>query len=592
MASSYVFPPAESEGNHYQGHFGSQLSPARSNGSALAVKTAASNGSLFTHAEVSHENTPQASPNTERDQTTFTSEYNQFAVDANSRHMHTHDQHHDHDHDHGHSHGHTHAHEPLHNHNHNHGHGHTHSHNTSMKVRQRGESDLGRPASSTYQPMLGSIPAASSSWFSLPEALTSLLIPLPYMLASAAYLKADGFEDDGMPPLSAYAKLQKSVLEEEHKPQSHSLERIGYGFIEACTLTTGTLLLVGMIAKMRASERMLDRRKDKTVAPRHSDSVFTLASAMKMATRTLSVGMPFYAATQIGGMRTGLVLLVAVASNVISSDTALRSSLNGWSQTFKTKTASLIVVVLAALLDFSGVTFRAAFSDLLTGYLALLCSVLLLPSALPTIAASSSQSSPETPTVASRPSWSQVAASPLVSCPADGNITLIAGIIMAVLTVVSSGLLSTSPPITPTAITFSTLSIASSVAAIFFARPSSLRSQHKAGLGIGCLLLATCAFLFSPSLWPGTICNGGLSALSYVGVLFDTSSGLTHRDHDDRVHDHAHNARTHSQAVEGNHSILTGYLLSNCEPGSLASGILGEKDSRRIAYFTWYVHSF
>lgn len=582
MASSYALPPPQqSEGSRYQGHFASQLSPPRSNGGGLAVKTAASasasNGSLFTHAEVSQESTPQASPNTERDQRTLTSDYNQFAVDANSRHSH-HDQHH-------HNHIHNHIREPI------HSHSHSHSH-SAMKARPRGESDLGRPASSTYQHVLGSIPAAPSSWFSLPEALTSLLIPLPYVLASAAYLKKDGFEDDGLPPLSAYARLQESVLEEhKHQNQFHGLERIGYGFIEACTLTTGTLLLVGMIAKLRSSERMLDRRKDKAVAPRHSDSVLTPASAVKMVARALSVGMPFYAATQIGGMRTGLVLLVAVASNITNTDTALRSSLNHWTQTLKTRTASLTVVVLAALLDFSGITFRAAFSDLMTGYLALICSLFLLPSPLPTVAAASSQAAAETPMATSRPSWSLVAASPLVSCPADGNITLTAGVLLAVFTVVTSGFLSTSPPITPTAIVFSTLSIAAAVAAIFFARPSSLRSQHKAGLGIGCFLLATCAFLFSPSLWPGTICNGGLSALSYVGVLYDTSSGSEHRDHDDHVHDHAHNATTHSHPVEGKHSIFTGYLLRSCEPGSLAYGILSEKDSRRIAYFTWYVYS-
>ncbi|EGP86880.1 uncharacterized protein MYCGRDRAFT_12884, partial [Zymoseptoria tritici IPO323] len=58
--------------------------------------------------------------------------------------------------------------------------------------------------------------------------------------------------------------------------------------------------------------------------------------------------------------------------------------------------------------------------------------------------------------------------------------------------------------------------------------------------------------------------------------------------HDDHahVHDHAHNATT-SHKVEGKHSFFTAYFLDNCEPGSLAHGILSEKDSRRIAYFTW-----
>lgn len=573
MASGYAFPL---DGSHYQGHtqFSSAGSNDNSNGSRLAVRTAASNGSLFTHAERSQENTPQASPNTEREHAS-TFDYNQFAVAVNSRH--THDAQHDHEHllDHDHDHSH-HSHHP-----------HSHSH-TPMKARPRGESDLGRPASSTYRPSLDSIPAASSSWFSLPEALTSLLIPLPYMLASAAYLKPGGFENDGIPPLSAYAKLQQSVLEEQ-KPQSHELVRIGNGFIEACTLTSGTLLLVGMIAKMRSSERMLDRRKDKTNVPRHSESVFTPATALRMLIRALSVGTPFYAATQIGGLRTGIVLLVAVASNVSNTDTALRPSLNDWFQTLRAKMISLCVVLLAAVLDFSGITFRASFSDILTGYLALAWSLTLLPSPLPSIAISGSQGPAETPTAGSRPSWSSVASSPLVSCRADGNVTLAAGVALAILTVVSSVLLDTSPSITPTAIAFSTLSIASAVAAIFFARPSSIRSRHKAGLGLGCSLLTICVFLFSPSVWPGSICNGAICAMSYFGVRFDASFSTAHREHDNHLHDHAHNAQTHSHPVEGNYSMFTRKLLDNCEPGSLAHGILGEKDSRRIAYFTWYV---
>jgi zinc transporter 5/7 len=119
---------------------------------------------------------------------------------------------------------------------------------------------------------------------------------------------------------------------------------------------------------------------------------------------------------------------------------------------------------------------------------------------------------------------------------------------------------------------------------IVFSQPSTLRSQGKSGLAIGCLTTASFSFLFSPSLLPGTIVNGGLSALSFLGVLYDTNGTLTQLHiHDD--HDHAHNVHAHHRK-EGRYSAFTKFVISFFEPDSLIYSILSEKDSRRIAYFT------
>ncbi|SMQ51588.1 unnamed protein product [Zymoseptoria tritici ST99CH_3D7] len=581
MASSYALPhdgsPYHSRGHSYSSNT-TQASPKRShpraNGNSSFsghVRHAGSNGSLYTHAEASHEGTPAHSPYDEADYQNIASDYNKSAAIANGS-LYSQEIHHN-----------------NHNqHNHSHGHSHSHSHfSTPMKARPRGESDLGRPAAaSTYRPSLESIPAASPSWFSLPEALTSLLIPLPYLLASAAYLRPVDdvlLSDSASLQLSALARLQKAAQDAGH---THSFERSGYGLVEACSLTSGTLLLVGLIAKMRSSEKMLDRRKDKFVASRHAESLYTLDAAKKMAGRSLAVALPFYAATQIGGMRTGSILLVAVAAGMTHTDTGARLSLHDWRHIIKTRKATMAVLLVSILLDSFEITTRAPILGLLTGYLALASSLLFLPTPLPTSAAIQS-SSDATPTATTfRTPWSQPVVSPLISSPAEVNVTLAAGAVTIVLTLITSIILRTVPPSDIMAIVFGALSLAVSSAAILFTKPSTIRSQHKTGVGLGCLLIAITSFIFSPSLWPGTVCNSGLALLSYLGVSRDTAPPAAHKHDDhDHVHDHAHNATT-SHKVEGKHSFFTAYFLDNCEPGSLAHGILSEKDSRRIAYFT------
>ncbi|KAK4498119.1 hypothetical protein PRZ48_010775 [Zasmidium cellare] len=488
-----------------QNHSHSHLPTSNGNTVKHVASKGSLDGSLHTLKESSRETSPLASPYHEHDHPP-SFEQNQAAVRANGSIN-------------GYLNGHIHDH---HDHHHEHSHAHTHSHNhlsLPMKSRPRGESDLGRPASS-YTSVVRNLPAASASWFSLPEALTSLLIPVPYIFASMAYCNHGDFVEDGLPPLSAYARLQKSVLDEE-LPARQLFEKTGCGFVEACTLTSGTLLLVGILAKIRSSERMLDRRKDKPEPSPVFSDLLSAGSLQRMAIRSLSVGLPFYASLQIGGMRTGLILLTAIASNITNPQAP--SSLDGldWKHVLKSRIGSTAILALSMLLDFTGITFRASSTDLVLGYLALFGSLFIIQPSLPAVfLPSSSSASSSTPTTMRSP-WSQPATSPLVSSIQDVNMTLTAGVLMSLITLISSFIFATSPPITLLAIVFSTLSLGSSAAAILFARPSALRSPYKAGLGLGCFAIATCAFLFSPSLWPGTILNGGLSGLSYFGVLLN-----------------------------------------------------------------------
>ncbi|KAG9632030.1 cation efflux protein, partial [Aureobasidium melanogenum] len=409
--------------------------------------------------------------------------------------------------------------------------------------------------------------AASSSSLSLVEVLTGVLIPLPYLLASAAY----STPNPDFPPLSAYARLQQAVPAGK-KIQDYNNAHHASSLLQACTLTSGTLLLIAILANIRASERGLDKRKSSN-AGLTTPGPLTLQSISAMVTSTLRVGLPYYAAIQIGGLRVGLVLLVALASGLSCFDRHSRS----FFASFSARPLTLAALVLCLLSDAFGLTVYADVYHLTTGYTALLISVFLLHPPLPANGSSTS---------------------PLIATPSDITTTLYAGALLSVLTIAASIVFSLAPTVTPLSITFTTFSMAITAALVLFARPAHLRTTRKTGLALGCLLCAASSFLFSPNTWPGTFCNGAIAALSYVGVLYDTSHSHVHsHDHShahDTGHTHAHtSAHTHCNHHHGHQhhthaetSLFTSFLLAHCRPGSLFHSILCERDSRRIAYFT------
>ncbi len=573
MASGYALPTSGgSSHTHSHSFSGAQhLSPGKptsnsfSNSNSHPLRQATSHSPLFTHAESSREASPVFFPNG------FQSPYKQNpsfeqnvqAFQENGR-LSTH----------------------------------KYSHSSPvMKSRPRAESDLGRPTDSrgsTYQPAINSIPTALTSWFSLPEALTSLLVTVPYLFASAAYSSTSGLPMQHFPPLSAYSPLIQSELSEAMDTDTEPYFRRG-AFVIAGILTAGTLLIVGMVGKLQASERAIDRAKGRPRLAVDRQALISKSGLQSMMLRALSLGLPLYAAMLLGGTRTALVLVVAIAANLVCSDTSEGPLLEQWRNLWASKVATSVVILLSFIADEIGLTIHVSLMDLILGYLALAVSVLILPPPLPSVNLASprkarSTSIPLQSNAIPRP-WSSSGnshiASPLISSPIDNDITLISGTLCTILIILASTLMSTSPALSPTTLILITLSIASMSGATLMSQPSTLRSPSKAGLALGCLLTASCSFLFSPSLWPGTVCNGGLGALSFLGVLYDTEKeSASVNSHD--VHDHVQHTHTHQHQHHkgGESSAFTKLILARCEPGSLVHTILSDKDSRRIAYFT------
>ena len=564
MASGYALPSAggSRHGHSYSHSYSAiHLSPdrptnafPRSNGTPL--KKAVSNGSLYTHAERSRENSPSPIAELNQNQPHYPGfDQNAFAVKA---------------------HGSISA------------HAHTHS-SPSMKSRPRGESDLGRPAdlqSKVYRPALETVPAASTSWFSLPEALTSLLVPLPYVFASASYSSMIGWTANDFPPFAVYEPPSSEGLWSPLTGDFVERQRSS-GFLETCIMTSSTLLLVGILAKLQSAERVLDRRKGVS-ASSFSIAAITSTSALKaMASRVCSIALPFYAATQLGGTRVGLIMLMAIAADLTCATKTAQPSLQSVKDIWSSKVATSSVMVLFFITDEAGLTIYTPLKNVVLGYLALATSVLFLQPPLPSVSRPVSKSGSPTSTSAL---WSRIRSEGvLTTSPGNTTSTLLAGVVLAVFTVLSSMLVSSPPVISTSTIILTTFTVAAMAASLLFSAPAALRSESKAGLALGCLTTASCSFLFSPSLWPGTVCNGGLSALSFLGVLYDTNGSSSSHSHTHDSHDHAHNVHSHHghhRHSEGGHSAFTKFVLAQCEPGSLVCSILSEKDSRRIAYFT------
>ena len=433
------------------------------------------------------------------------------------------------------------------------------------------------------------------SWLELPEALTALLIPIPYLFASLAY-----------PNIVAQArKLPSTVLNAgdqllenvSKQPDALSVEALPHEsrLLHACTLTSTTLLLVGLISKIRSNtQQPLDRRKSfgNTEKAGGTNTFWGIGSFWRITTNILSIMLPFYATMQLGGAKVALALLVAVSAGLGGLDhkPGKHTLWDALKRTLRTRKATCATVIFTMLID---MYCSIATSGTLFGYLALTTSVLAMPPPLPTagwslVTGLKGQNDLWSTQGSARLSLPKPS-SPLINTPEDTLLTLGSGLLLLTITVLYSILSSASPSISHHAIMFSTLSVVSATALIYFALPSALRTQKKAGLGFGCILVAAFTLWEQQTSWQASTLFPLICALVFGAIIFDTRSSAVPHTHS---HDHSHtsNKQTHAHHdhdhhLHGNHSRLSAFLIGRCTSGSILHSILIEKDSRRIAYF-------
>lgn len=432
-------------------------------------------------------------------------------------------------------------------------------------------------------------------------------MPLPYLLVSFAYP-----ESSTQQPLlvaePGIAHLVNSVLKDMASPDIPFLSPPA-GLPQACALTSGTLLLLGFMGRIRASQSSLDRRK-RTLGvagdtERKPAKLVGVEGAKRMAGRLLSVGLPFYASLKLGGARSSVMMLIAGAGDLLSTEGEEEdmTRVEGWKRLVNARKWTLVVLTAGAICDAVGFTSKQAATSLGLGYLALTLSIFVLPPPFPQrptkasvinaskpISAASTSAVPatpwENPPIVTISHSSSARLSPLISTAQDTNLTLLTGAISSILLVSTSILSSTHiHPGTAFQWMWFLSTIVGGATALVVSQPTTLCANRKLGFLVGSALLLFISNVFSTSTWTLCAFQAILAGISYFGVQLDDNSysslGMSKRDHQH----HPHVFEPHASRRELNPSKLTLFLLSLFHRWPLVHGILVEKDSRRIFYF-------
>jgi zinc transporter 5/7 len=376
----------------------------------------------------------------------------------------------------------------------------------------------------------------------------------------------------------------------ESAPRIESLALASHSqLLHALTLSSATLILVGVIAKVSSSLQPLDRRKAEA-----SPGTFNVSTAPKRMTyNVLSVLLPFYASMQLGGARVALVMLTAVAAGLGALDRkpGKHTPWDDLRRTLRTRKATCGTIALAMMADSFAV---GTASHPLLGYSSLLTSLFLVPPPLPAAGWSlimGSQGQTSYVTEGSGRASLPKPSSPLLNSFEDTILTIASGLALTVVALLYSLVSSSSPSLSQHTIGFTTLSIASATALIFLSLPVALRSQKHIGLALGSFLVAAVhsweQYSTSTFLWVAFpfACAALVGAVMYDTAVPAVSSAHTHgHGHSHSGHSHKHDHQ-HEHHLHGNHSRLSAFLIARSTPGSIIHSILIEKDSRRIAYF-------
>lgn len=308
-------------------------------------------------------------------------------------------------------------------------------------------------------------------------------------------------------------------------------------------------------------------------------SNFKASSRLQPVLKTsLSIGLPLYASILLGGPRTGLAILAAIASGSRSSSTG-QSQI---SRTFQHNLGLCVALAANAVLDFAGYASTTSWHNLGIGYVALTTSIFALKPAFQSAPTVRFKASPmmgtypggeKVPIVSSLPDF--------IATRAAADLTVAAGAVLLVLVLSSCVLLGSIPQLSGISLFVFALTAVTSVLVMFFARTDALQSRKKLGLAVGSTLSAGFLAMLNLPTLTLLLVNLGLMTLFAMAAVYDSpTTALTSASDNTTVHTgHKHH--------HGKVSFLTTFLLSRVNRGSLIYDILSEKDSRRIAYFTW-----
>lgn len=410
---------------------------------------------------------------------------------------------------------------------------------------------------------------------------------------------------------SGIAQLSDAVLNDADSPII-ALSTSQPGLSHAFALTSGILLVLGLVGRIHASHSSLDRRK-KTLGvagdtERKPTKILSTQNTKRIVGRMLSVGLPFYASLKLGGGRSGLAMLIAGAGGLLSSNGPKGdlSRLKGWKRLITARKWTLIALVVGIIWDILGFTSRQESTAVAFGYIALALSFFVFqppfsqsttkssPINAPSpISAASTSAVPATPwehtSSATVSSSSLAQLSPLISTTQDTNLTLVTGVLSFLFAVFTS-MFSASAIHSGNTLQWAwfALAIGGGAGSLVVAQPAALNKNPKFSFLIGSALSLFMPNVFS-SAWTLRAFQTILLGLSYIGVQIDRSSNIFSGSSKHNHHHHVHDHDQHPGHRELNPSKLTAVLLNLSQRWPLLHSILAEKDSRRIFYFMRYL---
>lgn len=416
-------------------------------------------------------------------------------------------------------------------------------------------------------------------------------MPLPYVLTSltlGALLAAQSAESN-----------KKGLF---RHASSHLQARQEWPIV--CTITSITLVAVGLKGKIWQPPATLDRRKKSLAGIDDLEKTNWSVIARRTLGRILTVGLPFYATSQLGAARVGLVMLVGLASNItaIENEATDLTKAQGWKRLLSHRRWTLASIILQISCDLSGLTIDSRAFDIWLGYLALGLSVLILPPPFPSsrpkfsVATSSGPVSESKPSAVFSTPWETSVqleprspkmhlVSPMISSQQDVDITLWGGLALLMFSLTVNLLYNHSQALSMAQLFWNSISGLAAAVVLTAAEPKSLRSNKGLGLVLGSLSSSLALTQMGGGTWGSFAYQSILVGIAFAALKYDihrASSLSSHSSH----HHHHHPPKTQVHEY-GQMSRFSANLVQRIPQWPLLHSILVEKDSRRIFYFMW-----
>jgi len=328
----------------------------------------------------------------------------------------------------------------------------------------------------------------------------------------------------------------------------------------------------------------------------------SLGSLKNIFSRMLRVGLPFLAMVEIGGMRTGFILLTALAGGILcpESTPALQKQESSWRRALRMRRWTCAFFVLSLVIDLLWLKPGHEVESTIRGYIALTKSLFLLPFPIPTssrvgsignLSRTASIANMDMPPLSAiergAPPPARISTLPpssvLISSAQDVRSTLVSGGLLAIITLFLTMVFSIGLAPSMSSMLIYIMSIASAAALCVLAKPQSLQSSRKLGLALGlafCIVFGVAAGTLSKRL---IIWMMALAALAYGAVRLDISTSDQEKKltpHRQSAHKHPHRHINRADA-----SGFTNLLLRTFQNWPLVYGILSDAESRKIVYF-------